>query len=132
MAGVLAAAATGGAVVALAWRAGGPLRPFVETGRAVLGAAQPATAAVLGVGLHVAVSVAWGLLLAATAFRLRGVALLLASALLALLALVVHTTLLPAFRLGYGLGVFPLHGAPLLFLYALFAAALAGGMRLAR
>ncbi len=132
MAGVLAAAATGGAELALAWRAGGPLRPFVESGRAVLRAAQPATAAVLGAGLHVAVAVAWGLLLAAAAYRLRGGALLAASALVALLALAVHSALLPAFRLGYGLGVFPLHGAPLLFLYALFAAGLAGGMRLAR
>jgi hypothetical protein len=39
---------------------------------------------------------------------------------------------LPAFRLGYGLGVFPLPGAPLLYLYALFAGGLAAGMRLAR
>ena len=34
--------------------------------------------------------------------------------------------------LAYWYGVFPLHGAPLLFLYALFAATLTGGMRLAR
>jgi hypothetical protein len=132
MAGVLAAAATGGAVVALAWRAGSAARPFVELGRAVVGAAAPSTAALLGVGLHVAMSVAWGLLLAAAAHRARGLALLGASALVALLAAVVHSAVLPAFRLGFGLGVFPLHGPPLVFLYALFALALAAGIRLAR
>ena len=132
MAGVLAAATTGGAVVALAWRAGSAVRPFVEVGRAVVGAAPPATAALLGLGLHVAVSVVWGLLLAAAAPRSRGPVLLAASALVALLAAVVHSAVLPAFRLGFGLGVFPLHGAPLVFLYALFALALAAGIRLAR
>jgi hypothetical protein len=116
----------------MAWRADGVLRPFVASGRAVLGAVEPSAAALLGIGMHVAVSVGWGLVLAAAAFRLRGVALVVASVLVALLALLVHSSLLPAFRLGYGLGVFPLHGAPLVFLYALFAAALAGGMRLAR
>ena len=104
MAGVLAAATTGGAVVALAWRAGSAVRPFVEVGRAVVGAAP----------------------------RSRGPVLLAASALVALLAAVVHSAVLPAFRLGFGLGVFPLHGAPLVFLYTLFALALAAGIRLAR
>jgi len=47
-------------------------------------------------------------------------------------AAVVHDWFLPALRLGYGLGVFPLHGTPLYFLYALLAAGLAVGMRLAR
>ena len=137
MAGVVAAAATGGALAVLAWRAGDVSRPFVEIGRAALGSVAlggvaPLTGALLGVGLHVAVSIGWGLLLAIIARRVRGVGLLLASALVALFASLVHSTVLPAFRLGFGLGVFPLHGAPLVFLYLLFALALALGMRLAR
>ena len=136
-AGVVAAAATGGALVALAWRAGDAWRPFVEIGRATLGSlalggTAPVTAALLGVGLHVAVSILWGLLLAGVAPRSRGPGVLAASALVAVAASLVHSTVLPAFRLGFGLGVFPLHGAPLVFLYALFALALAVGMRLAR
>lgn len=132
MAGVLAAAATAGATLAMAWRGGAAARPFQEVGRAVLGGAPPATTLVLGVGLHVAVSVAWGLLLAAVAARLRGPLLLAAGAIAALLAWGVHSAVLPAFRLGYGLGVFPLRGAPVVLLYALFALGLAWGIRLAR
>jgi hypothetical protein len=132
MAGVLAAAATSGGVAVLAWRAGSVVRPFVEIGRTVLGTVATPTAALLGLGLHVAVSVVWGLLLAVVAYETRGPALLAASALVALLAALVHSTVLPAFRLGFGLGVFPLHDAPLVFLYALFALALAAGIRLAR
>ena len=132
MAGVMAAAATTGAVLALAWRAGAPLRPFVESGRAVAVGASPAAAATLGVGLHVAIAVAWGLLLAALAYRRPAPLQAIGAVLVAALALLAHSALLPAFRLGFGLGVFPLHGAPLMFLYALFAVGLIWGMRLAR
>ena len=132
MAGVMAAATTTGAVLALAWRAGSPLRPFVESGRAVVGGAPPGTAATLGIGLHVAVAIAWGLLLAALAYRRPAVLQALGGVLVAAVALLAHSLLLPAFRLGFGLGVFPLHGAPLAFLYALFALGLIWGMRLAR
>lgn len=133
MAGVIATAATSGAVAALAWRAGSVARPWIATGRAVLGASgAPETAALLGFGLHLAVSIGWGLLLAALAAPARGARLATMSTAVSLLALVVHSTLLPAFRLGYGIGVFPLHGAPLLYLYILQAIALAVGMRLAR
>lgn len=132
MAGVTAAAATMGAVLALAWRAGSASRPFVETGRAVLGGGEAAAAGLLGFGLQLAVAVAWGVVLAFVAYRARGVGLLLAAAVVAAIAFVVHSTLLPVFRLGFGVGAFPVHGVPLAFLYALFALALAAGMRLAR
>ena len=132
LAGVTAAAATMGAVLALAWRAGSAMRPFVETGRAVLGGGEAAAAGVLGFGLQLAVAILWGVVLACVAYRVRGVMLLLAAAVVAAAAYVVHGALLPTFRLGFGVGPFPVHGAPLLFLYALFALGLAAGMRLAR
>lgn len=132
MAGVMGAAATMGAVVALAWRAGSPFRPFVESGRAIVVGAPAGAAAMLGVGLHVAVAIAWGLLLAALAYRRPAALQALGAVLVAAVALSAHSLLLPAFRLGFGLGVFPLHGAPLVFLYALFALGLIWGMRLAR
>ncbi|HEX5580652.1 MAG TPA: hypothetical protein VFX39_03680 [Gemmatimonadaceae bacterium] len=133
MAGVMAAAATSGAVAALAWRAGSVLRPWIATGRAVLGTSSAAeTAALLGLGLHLAVAIGWGLLLAALAGGARGLRLVVTAAAVSLLALVVHSTVLPEFRLGFGLGIFPLHGAPLLYLYILQAVALAAGTRLAR
>lgn len=132
MAGTMGAATAAGAVLALAWRAGDALRPWRETGRAVLGAAGGTTAGLLGIGLHLAVAIGWGLLAAVLAGRSHGSRLAATAAGVALLALVVHSTLLPTFRLGHGVGVFPLGGSPLLFLYALFATGLALGMRLAR
>jgi hypothetical protein len=132
LAGVTAAAATMGAVLALAWRAGSATRPFVETGRAVLGGGEAAAAGVLGFGLQLAVAIGWGVLLATVAHRARGALLLLAAFVVAAVAYVVHTTVLPTFRLGFGVGAFPVHGTPLVFLDTLFALALAAGMRLAR
>lgn len=132
LAGVTAAAATMGAVLTLAWRAGSASRPLVETGRAVLGGGEAAAAGVLGFGLQLAVAIVWGLLLALVAYRARGLRLLLAAAAVAAIAYAVHSTLLPTFRLGFGVGAFPVHGAPLAFLYTLFALALTAGMRLAR
>lgn len=132
MAGTMGAATAAGALFALAWRAGDVLRPWRETGRAVLGPSGGTTAALLGIGLHLAVAIGWGLLAAVLAGGSRGLRLAVAAAGVALLALVVHSTLLPTFRLGHGLGVFPLGGPALLLLYALFATGLAVGMRLAR
>jgi hypothetical protein len=132
LAGVLAAAATMGAELTLAWRAGSVARPFVETGRAVLGGGEPAAAGVLGFGLQLAVAILWGGVLATRAYRARGRLLLLAAGAVAAAAYLVHTTVLPTFRLGFGVGAFPVHGPPAAYLYALFALALAAGMRLAR
>ena len=132
MAGVVAAAATMGAELTLAWRAGDVARPFVEAGRAVLGGGEAAAAGVLGFGLQLAVAVLWGVVLAVLAYRARGLLLLLSAGAVAAAAYAVHATVLPTFRLGFGVGAFPVHGLPLAFLYALFALGLAAGMRLAR
>ncbi len=133
IAGVMATAATSGAVAALAWRAGSVIRPWVSTGRAVIGGSvAPETAAILGFGLHLAISIGWGLLLASLAPGARGARLATMATAVSFLAMVVHSTVLPAFRLGYGIGIFPLHGAPLLYLYILQAVAFTAGMRLAR
>ncbi|MHB1223689.1 MAG: hypothetical protein ACYC2G_06520 [Gemmatimonadaceae bacterium] len=131
-AGLTAAAAVMGALLALAWRAGAPLEPLMTTGRAMLDGGTPVMALVVGVVSRLADGVLWGLLLAAIAGGLRRwPGQLVAAIVVSGAAAVVHATLLPTLRLGYGLGIFPLHGAPLYFLYLLFAAALAVGMRIA-
>lgn len=131
-AGLTAAAAAIGALLALGWRTGAPLEPLLTTGRATLDGGTPMMALVVGVVSRLADGVLWGLLLAAVAGGLRGwMGQLVAAVAVSGAAAAVHATLLPTLRLGYGLGVFPLHGAPLYFLYLLFAAALAIGMRIA-
>lgn len=128
-----AAAAVVGALLALAWRTGAPLDPLVTTGRAVLDGGTPLMALAVGLVTRLADGVLWGVLLAATAGGLRGwMGQMVAALAVSAAAAAVHATLLPTLRLGYGLGVFPLHGAPLYFLYLLFAVALAAGMRIAR
>lgn len=132
-AGLTAAAAVTGALLALAWRAGAPLEPLITTGQAMLDGGTPAMALVVGVVSRLADGVLWGLLLAALAGGMRRwPGQLVAAIVVSGAAAAVHATLLPTLRLGYGLGVFPLHGAPVYFLYLLFAAALAIGMRIAR
>lgn len=130
-AGMVAAAATVGAVGTFAARDGEVLRPFAATGRTLLADPSPAAAALAGLAAYAAVAVLCGLLLAVVAWRTRGPLLLAAAAGVSALALLATTQLAPSLRLGFGLGVFPLRGGPLLFLYALLAAALALGMRLA-
>lgn len=131
-AGLVAAAATIGAVATFAARDGAALRPFAATGRALLAGAGPVAATVVGLAAYLGTAILCGLLLAAVAARARWPALLLSAAAVSLLALLVTTTVAPPLRLGFGLGVFPLHGAPLAFLYILLAAGLTLGMRLAR
>lgn len=132
-AGTTATAAVMGALLALAWRAGAPLEPFVATGQAMIDGGTPSMALLAGIVARLADGVLWGLLLVATAGGVRGWAVqLLAALAVSAVAATVHASVLPALRLGYGLGVFPLHGAPLYLLYFLFAAGLLVGMRIAR
>lgn len=132
-AGLVAAAAVSGALLALAWRTGAPLEPLVATGRAILGGGAPALALVAGLCARMVDGVVWGLLLVVIAGDVRGWAGRLVAALaVSALAGALHGWLLPDLRLGFGLGVFPLHGPPLYYLYLLFAVALVAGMRIAR
>lgn len=132
-AGLTAAAAVVGALLALAWRSGEPFDPLTTTGREMIGGGTTAMVLVVGLVTRLADGVLWGLLLAAVAGGVRRwTGQLVAALAVSGVAAIVHASLLPTLRLGYGLGAFPLHGAPLYFLYLLFAIALAVGMRIAR
>lgn len=132
-AGVTAAAAVVGGLVTFAARGGAPLDPLVTSGRSLLVGASPALALLVGLGMRLADGVLWGVVLAVLLGGRRSWPwAIVGGVVVAAFAAVVHDRFIPALRLGYGLGVFPLHGAPLYFLYALFAAALAVGMRIAR
>lgn len=132
-AGVTATATVMGALLTLAYRAGAPLEPFTTSGRSLLDGGSPSLTLLVGLVMRLADGVLWGVVLAVLLGGRRGWSWLLVGAVVvAALAAVVHDRFVPALRLGYGLGTFPLHGMPLLFLYALLAAGLAVGMRLAR
>jgi len=132
-AGLVAGAATVGALAAFAGRTGDVLRPFRAIGADVLLGRTPAWALpVAGLLLHLAAAIVWGAVLGLLAGSRRGGVTVVLAAGVAAMAALVHTTVLPMLRLGYGLSAFPLHGAPLVFLYVVFAVGLAAGMRLAR
>jgi len=134
--GVVAAAATAGAIVGFARQeSDGVLAPFATSGRMLLGVAagdeRLAQLAALsaGVALHVALVVAWAMLFALLAGALRGVRLLLAAALFAFAVYGASRVALPALlRLGHGVRAFPPQVA---VLYGVLAIGLAIGMRLA-
>lgn len=132
-AGLTAAAAVTGAILAFAWRAGAPLEPLVSTGRAMLEGGTPAMALIVGIVTRLADGVLWGLLLAVVAGGVRDWRVQLLSAIaVSAVAAGAHATILVPLRLGYGVGVFPLHGTPLLYLYLVFAVGLLAGMRITR
>ena len=135
-AGVVAAAATAGTLVGFGLARGEAWRPLNAVAHLVLGyrarlmdrfhpVVTPA-----GIALHLLFVVIWGVLFALIAARLRGWRLAIAAAALGAAAFVVDTRLLPE-RLDPG---FPalLTRPELLALYAVLAAALALGLRLAR
>ena len=134
--GLLAAAATAGAIVGFARHdAAGVLAPFATSGRMLLGVAagegRPAQLLALaaGLALHVTLVVAWAVLFSFLAGALRGVRLLLAAALFAAAVYAASRFALPALlRLGHGVRAFPPQVA---VLYGVLALALAIGMRLA-
>ena len=132
-AGLVAAAAVIGALLAFSWRADAALAPLIATGRAVLTNASVAAAALAGLGVRVSVAIVWGLVASLLVGRRRGWPSLVAVAVVTSTVAALAAGVLGApLGLGFGLGLFPLHGAPLLFLHALFAAGLAVGMRIAR
>ena len=132
--GLIAASATAGVVVAYGWRTRGALRPFAEVGRFLLSRASatgPSTVAgptLLGVLFHTLVIVAWGMLFATVASRLRGLMLVIASILCAAAAFGVHSMLPALLRPGYDAMAIQ----PQLAVHVMLALALAIGMRLAQ
>lgn len=132
-AGLVAGAATAGALAAFAGRAGDALRPFRAMGAEVLLGRAPAGALpVAGLLLHLAAAIVWGVVLGLLVGTRRGLATVILAAGVAAAAALAHTAVLPMLRLGYGLSAFPLHGSPVVFLYVVFAVGLAVGLQLAR
>jgi hypothetical protein len=132
--GILAASATGGVLVGIAWseRYG----VFAATGRQLVAAVAPASlpsdamATVTGVTLHLAISLFWGMAFAAFAARLTGVRLVLAAALSSVAIWAINVWLAASLlRFGNDLTAFPGHAA---LFYIVLALALAGGIALAR
>jgi len=133
--GVIAAAATAGAIAGVGPGRDGALAPFRTLGRLALGVTQNASgsaqsaAVVAGLVLHGAVAVAWGVVFVLVAGGLRGVRRLGAAALFALFVYALDAGLLPPLlRLGHGARAFPSQSA---FLHLVLAVALAAGTWLA-
>jgi hypothetical protein len=132
---VLGAAASAGALVGFGVRRGGPGTLLSAAGDRLLGV--PAfvapdrtlgVSALLGVAHHLVAAVAWGLVFAALAGRLRGARLAGVALLVAALAVSADRVLPAAFCLAAGVASAPQR----VLLAIVLAAALATGMRLAQ
>ena len=123
--GVIAAAATAGALAGFGLGGDGPTAPFRTLGRLALGVTENAggaaqsAALVAGLALHGAVAVVWGVLFVFIAGRLRGARLAGAAVLFALFVYALDSGLLPPLlRLGHGARAFPSQSALLHFVLA--------------
>ena len=135
-AGVVAWAATTGAVLGLGLRHGAATRPFADAGVYVLGAFASVTgitstgAALIGIALHLAWSVVLGVCFTFVAGALRGARLALAAIAFGLLLWAILTRVAPATQ--PATGVLSLSAPQLLLLNLLLAVGLALGMRVAQ
>ncbi len=135
-AGVVAWAATTGAVLGLGLRHGAATEPFAAAGTSVLASlgfvtgVTPAVAAAVGMALHLAWVVVWGVCFTSVAGTLRGPRLALAAAALALLLWVLSARAEPSTLRASG--VLSLSSAQLLLVNLLLALGLALGMRVAQ
>jgi hypothetical protein len=132
--GMLAAAATGGVLTGIGWSE--RYSVFAAAGRQLVAATGPAsppsdtTATVMGVTLHLAIALFWGMAFATFATRLTGIRLLLAAALSSLAIWAINVWLAASLlRFGNDLTAFPTHAA---LFYIVLTLALAGGIALAR
>lgn len=139
LAGLVAAAATGGALAGFGLRDGGAMRAFGALGRAALLDAPLDTwgartlAAVVGLFVHVAVLASWGVLLGVVAAPLRGLRILAAASVLSAMAFLVHRSVLPALlRPGNAVTALTPQIPRLVALHALLAISLSIGMRVAK
>jgi hypothetical protein len=132
--GILAASATGGVLVGIGWseRYG----VFAAAGRQLVATVAPsslpsdAVATVMGVTLHLAIALFWGMGFATFATRLTGIRLLLAATLSSVAIWAINVFLAASLlRFGNDLTAFPTHAA---LFYIVLALALAGGIALAR
>ena len=133
--GLIAAAATTGALAGFGLGQDGALAPFEVLGRLTLGVTQNAgtaaqrVATLVGLGLHAALAAVWGALFVVVLGGTRGARLALAAILYALFVFALDSGLLPPLlRLGHGARAFPSQSA---FLHVVLAAALGLGTWLA-
>ncbi len=129
--GLIAAAATAGALAGFGLGHDGPLSAFRVLGRLTLGVTQNAgstaqsAATLTGLGLHTVLVGLWGVLFVLIAGGVRGARLAGAAALFALFVYALALGLLPPLlRLGHGARAFPSQSV---FLHFVLAAALGVG-----
>jgi hypothetical protein len=134
MAGSVAAASTTGALLMFGHSLGDPLQAFSLIGHVFIGPGAPTLAASVGVAVHVAVVLGWGILTGLAAPRSRGLLpMVIAVLVVTLAAVLVHEYLvLPEARLGAGLGGPRAPSGPVIALHLLFALSLLAGLLLAR
>ena len=134
-AGIIAAAATAGAVAGFGIRRGAPAEPFTNAGRLFLGIAatedgtRQLGALTVGVLLHVGAALVWGVAFALLAAGLRGVRLLVAALVFAGAVYAVRERVPELLRVGYGGRAFP---PQLVVLHVVLGLGLAAGIRLAQ
>jgi hypothetical protein len=132
--GALAASATAGAVLGIAWDE--HYSPFAATGRQMLAALAPAAtpstavATIAGLVLHTLLAFFWASLFVAIAARARGVRLLITAGVSSVVIWALNAWLASSvWRFGNDLTAFP---AQAVLFHTVLAAALAGGIALAR
>lgn len=134
--GIIAAAATGGALLGFGIRAGMPSRPFNGIATLVLGDqargvwGYVGTITVTGIVLHVAITVGWGVLFAALAGRRHGWQVTALAMVVSAVAWVVSRTIVLR-QVGAGMSSV-LGSGQLAVLHVVLAVALVLGMRFAR
>jgi hypothetical protein len=128
--GVLAAAATAGAIIGLGLRHGAALDPFTLTGRSLVGAAPVLVATIAGLSLHVGWMLVWGACFTLVAASLRGTRLLLAAIFFAIALWGLSSYLMPSAEPATRAA--GLTTPQSLFVHLLLALGLASGMRLAQ
>ena len=132
--GALAASATAGAVLGIAWDE--HYSPFAATGRQLLAAIAPtatpgtAMATLAGLVLHTLIAFFWAFLFVGIAARARGVRLVITAVASSVVIWALNAWLASSvLRFGNDLTAFP---AQAVLFHTVLAAALAGGIALAR
>lgn len=132
--GALAASATAGAMLGIAW--GEHYSPFAAAGRQLLATLAPsttpsgATATIMGLVLHTVLAFFWAFLFVAIAGRARGVRLAISAVASTVVIWALNAWLASSvLRFGNDLTAFP---AQAVLFHTVLAAALAGGIALAR
>lgn len=132
--GALAASATAGAVLGIAWDE--HYSPFAATGRQLLATIAPtatpstAVATIAGLVLHTLIAFFWAFLFVAIAARARGVRLVISALASSVVIYALNAWLASSvLRFGNDLTAFP---AQAVLFHTVLAVALAGGIALAR